>query len=158
MKIRKIVFGILAILWMTVIFAYSSRTGEESEKDSYDVGYMLGRMVVPAFDTWTSEEQLEFAENVDHPIRKTAHFIEYMLLGILITGVCYDGDRDKRYCIIFSWAIASLYAASDEIHQFYVSERSGQLSDVLLDSSGALAGVLVSIAAVYLYKHFKNKV
>lgn len=151
MKKRKIIFGILAIIWMTIIFSYSARTGIESTEDSYDVGYMVGRVVVPAFETWTPDEQLSFAEAVDHPIRKTAHFLEYMLLGVLVTGACDDVRRKKCYRILVPWLISTLYAASDEIHQLYVPGRSGQFSDVLLDSAGVFAGVLISLVVVHIY-------
>ena len=36
---------------------------------------------------------------------------------------------------------AALYAATDEVHQLFVPGRSGQVSDVLLDSAGAIAGL-----------------
>ena len=41
------------------------------------------------------------------------------------------------------WIITTAYAATDELHQLLVPGRSGQLSDVILDSAGALAGLLV---------------
>ena len=42
-----------------------------------------------------------------------------------------------------AWALGTLYAASDEVHQLFIEGRTGQLSDVLLDSSGVLAGALL---------------
>ena len=37
--------------------------------------------------------------------------------------------------------ITTAYAATDEMHQLFVPGRSGQVSDVLLDSAGAIAGL-----------------
>jgi VanZ family protein len=38
-------------------------------------------------------------------------------------------------------AIVFLYAASDELHQVFVPGRTGQISDVFVDVSGAVAGL-----------------
>ena len=45
--------------------------------------------------------------------------------------------------MVLPWLIAAGYAATDEFHQLFVPGRSGQISDVLLDSAGALAGVWI---------------
>ena len=37
--------------------------------------------------------------------------------------------------------IATLYAASDELHQVFVSGRTPSLVDVAIDSAGAAAGI-----------------
>jgi VanZ family protein len=36
------------------------------------------------------------------------------------------------------------YAITDEIHQIFVPDRAFQLSDILVDSTGALIGVIAS--------------
>ena len=38
---------------------------------------------------------------------------------------------------------ATVYAASDEIHQAFVPGRGSAVTDVLLDSAGALCGILI---------------
>ena len=46
-------------------------------------------------------------------------------------------------CRLRAVGIAALYAATDELHQLFVSERSAQVMDVLIDSAGSLIGTLV---------------
>ena len=107
------------------------------------------------------EEQNAFAEKVDHPVRKTAHAAEYAVLGLLTAGAYIGGwnllrafkvnykktvnvrdGREKmsisRGIVIPWWVITTAYAGTDELHQLFVPGRSGQVSDVLLDSAGAL--------------------
>lgn len=145
---QKICF-VLMLIWMLVIFMFSARDSIESTEDSYRIGMEFGRLVVPAFHSLSDEEKLAFAEAVDFPIRKTAHAAEYAILGVLAIGTLYDAKRKNgryisiRGSIFAAWAVAAAYAASDEFHQLFVSGRSGQLSDVLLDSTGALVGVLL---------------
>lgn len=166
MRVRRRVFLVLMILWMAGIFVFSSRSGDESTEDSYFVGNMVGEIFVPGFDEWSAEKQQAFAEKIDHPVRKTAHATEYAILGLLAAGVCIPevmGRRDEKTMseevgcsrttkseyakirreLLIPWGIAALYAATDEFHQLFVPGRSGQFSDVILDSAGALAGLLI---------------
>lgn len=143
MNMRRKIFLVITIACMTAIFLFSSRTGEESTGDSYFVGNVVGEIFVPGFDEWSAQEQLEFAGKIDHPVRKTAHAMEYAVLGLLTAGAFIGSRTSILAGILIPWCIASAYAATDEIHQLFVPGRSGQVSDVLLDSAGVLAGLLV---------------
>ena len=147
MNMRRKIFLVITIACMNAIFLFSSRTGKESTGDSYFVGNIVGEVFVPGFDNWSPEEQQAFAEKIDHPVRKTAHAMEYAVLGLLTAGAFIDRRTSIRAGILVPWCIATAYAASDEIHQLFVPGRSGQVSDVILDSAGVLAGLLV-LAAV----------
>lgn len=151
-KIRKRIFFVLAVIWMAVIFSFSARPAAESSEDSRWAGHLIGEIFVPGFEEWSVQEQDAFAEKVDHPVRKTAHATEYAVLGILAAGA-YIGSRTSiRRGILVPWGIAALYAATDEFHQLFVPGRSGQVSDVVLDSAGVLAGVLVLAGIRTLYR------
>ena len=163
MSMRRKVFLVLMILWMIMIFCFSARPAEISSKDSRHVGLLVGEIFVPEFEKWTAEEQDAFAEKVDHPVRKTAHAAEYAVLGLFVAGAYIESrkpvreKKGKKHTaaqnsgkqtdigsgILVPWLITAAYAATDEIHQLFVSGRSGQISDVILDSAGAMAGLLV---------------
>lgn len=160
--VRRKIFLILTIIWMIIIFAFSARPADESEEDSLRVGMMIGEVFVPGFEEWEETKQTEFAERIDHPVRKTAHASEYALLALLVSGVCISKKQEKRMYprykeVFIPWAIAAAYAAADEFHQLFVPGRSGQMSDVLLDSAGALAGVLMLTGIrVFWYRYLKK--
>ncbi|WP_238483781.1 VanZ family protein [Anaerosporobacter faecicola] len=138
--IRQYICIVGAILWMGVIFSFSARNGSTSTGDSNQVGILLGKMVVPNFENWSMEKQQNFAEKVDYPIRKTAHAMEYAVLGGFLAGAVWN-RRKKGWNVVIPWGIGTLYAATDETHQLFVPGRSGQVSDVILDSAGVLIGV-----------------
>lgn len=46
---------------------------------------------------------------------------------------------------LFAAVFSCIYASSDEIHQLFVPGRAGQVRDVLIDTSGAVAGILLAI-------------
>lgn len=172
MSVSKKVFLILMFLWMFLIFFYSSRPADISEQDSGRIGVWLGRMFVPGFEEWPEDKQEEFAGRVDHPIRKTAHVTEYAILGILVAGVCapekrkYNSktqvikkERENYFVrrLVLPWLIAAAYAATDEFHQLFVPGRSGQISDVILDSVGALAGIVVFVTIHWIIKKKRQR-
>jgi VanZ family protein len=70
----------------------------------------------------------------DLVLRKLAHAAEYAVLGALLV-------RAMRRPLP-AFAVAVLYAISDEVHQTFVPGREGAVLDVLVDAAGAAAGVL----------------
>ncbi len=157
-QIRICIFLILTIAWMIVIFMFSNSPGDESGQTSREVGRLFCRIFVSGFEEMAFDEQEELALLLDHPIRKLAHFTEYMILGALLAGIPtfkVKADYWKRGLII--WGIACLYAISDEVHQLFVPGRDGAVKDVLLDSSGALVGVLIGLVVVRICVRMKNK-
>ena len=131
---------------MAVIFYFSSRPGPESDVDSMTIGRIIGEVVVPGFEEMDASAQLEFVSNINHAVRKTAHFLEYAILAALITGALFDEDKKLGRLFIQAVLIAALYAASDEYHQTFVPGRAGKISDVMIDSAGALCGAAIVTA------------
>lgn len=154
---RQIVFLVLSVLFAIMIFCFSARNGEESTEDSYTVGMEFGRIVHPDFKNWSEEAQLAFAAKVDHPIRKLAHATEYAVFAMLLCGVWLDARRKRKVSALFAWGTATVYAATDEFHQLFVPERSGQVKDVLLDSCGAAVGVLILMLVAVLIRFIRKK-
>ena len=84
-------------------------------------------------------------------VRKGAHFAEYTILGgFLVPAVTEWMAVDKtpvpdsvRSIRIISWLVGTLYAVTDEVHQYFVPGRSCEQRDIGIDSCGVLAGVLV---------------
>ncbi len=72
----------------------------------------------------------------DLVLQKIAHFVEFGILG----GLLYWATNQRVIAI----ALTSLYAATDEIHQAFVSGRNGAVSDWAVDTAGAIVGVLVA--------------
>ena len=71
----------------------------------------------------------------DLVLRKLAHAAEYAVLGGLLVRAL---GRPLP-----AFALGVLYAASDEVHQHFVSGRVGSPLDVLIDSVGVATGVLL---------------
>ena len=71
---------------MAFIFFMSGRSASESARASVNVGRLAASLFVPGYSEWPEADQLELARRIDWPVRKTAHFTEYAILGILVSG------------------------------------------------------------------------
>lgn len=76
---------------------------------------------------------------IHHVIRKCAHFTEYFILSLLVLRGIRAGRRGAR----IAWALAAIaivasYASLDEFHQIFVPGRTPAVTDVLLDTIGAI--------------------
>ncbi len=54
-------------------------------------------------------------------------------------------------------AICALYASADEIHQYFVSERTMRLKDVFIDSMGSLLGIIIISVIIIVYMYIKQR-
>lgn len=125
-RILCIMLWILTVLCMAAIFYFSSQPAVQSSGQSSAVTLLLQRL-------------LHTEAITNHMVRKTAHFIEFAGLGFLTTYSAYV-SFNKMYLGV---VIASLYAATDEIHQIFVDGRSCQLTDWMLDTVGIITGALI---------------
>ena len=79
----------------------------------------------------------------EHIIRKTAHFAEYAVLGGL-TARAYGLYGRHRICNRDALMLIFMVPFVDETIQIFVAGRSGQISDVWLDMSGAAVGMAIA--------------
>ncbi len=79
---------------------------------------------------------------------KLLHGGGYAVLGFLLFRAFNSMERrfNKTELVVLSIVLASLYGASDEIHQYFVSSRSAELMDFLADFIGSIVGVVVAVA------------
>jgi VanZ family protein len=93
-----------------------------------------------------TEEEFEL---VHFLIRKLAHLSEYAVLGLLTLRAIKRSSPSISHR--WSWRaagialiIAAAYAATDEWHQSFIPGRTAALGDVLIDSTGALLGLILA--------------
>ena len=124
------------------------------------MGRMIGQIFMKDFGEWTKEEQEAFAETINYPVRKAAHATEYAVLGILVLVRCkYQKKWNRKRMILTAWGISTMYAATDEIHQLFVPGRACMVTDVMIDSAGALTGILFAsaLAAIIIGRNREQK-
>ena len=80
-------------------------------------------------------------------IRKCAHLTEYAILALLLWWAWRASAAPAARAWSWRWAwniwlVVVLYAATDEFHQRFVPDRQASGWDVLVDATGAAAGLL----------------
>ena len=158
---KVIILGIMIILWMGLIFYMSSNTGEDSGGISGDIV----KYVISTFDKITNasqetvkyHESREFMDKANYYFRKTCHFGEYMILSILLISFIISLDKFIIIkCSLYSSLISIFYACTDEFHQLLVPGRGASIKDIIIDSFGALFGIIV-VYFIYTNKIKKHK-
>ena len=140
---RFAVFSAVTLAWMAVIFLFSSQNGDDSSGISDFLIRLLCGIVrcVPTPDVFSVMSLI---------IRKAAHMTEFGILALLWLGTLHSGFPGFQWRYPAAFAAASLYAATDEVHQLFVSGRAGQVTDWLIDSSGAL----IFLSAAWIISKF----
>ena len=134
--------GILALIWMCVIFAFSAQTSEESGAVSEGFSYRLVNTTGKLFHLNIDAEKVrEIANSIEHFVRKAAHMTEYGVLAILLYVWMRRWQMSRIRTAGVAAVSAVLYACSDEFHQLFVAGRAGRINDVLIDSAGAVLGL-----------------
>ncbi len=147
---KKIISFIVLILWMIVIFSFSSADANKSTGTSDKVITTMIEIKDKITNNETPNNEKEIiVKNSSFYIRKIAHITEYLILGFLMFNLLKQYSVTKIYYAI---GLSILYSCTDEFHQLFINGRSGSIKDVLIDSIGILIGT-------YLYKllFIKNK-
>ena len=140
-KILRAVLAVLIILNMGAIFFFSAQKATASDKTSDGFITVICKTVVSRFDSLSPQEKEETVASLRFAVRKAAHMTEFASLAFLSYLFLSTFGREKKF-FLFAFGFSSLYGATDEFHQLFVEGRSGQFSDVLVDSAGALFGAL----------------
>ena len=131
---KKIIIKIvLVVIWMIVIFCFSNQKATESSK-------LSNGLIKNTISRIINDDREESIEKFVTPVRKSAHFFIYLILGILVMN-CFD--IDKKY-IFYSIMVCFLYSISDEIHQLFIDGRSGEILDVIIDTTGSFLGIVTN--------------
>lgn len=145
----------LVLFWMGVIFYLSHQPADESSALSAGIVEQL----IAFFETITGKSFSD-TDWMHYFIRKGAHLFAYFLLAILLMYAWLQAGWRGANQIIGTLVICVLYATSDEIHQLFIPGRSGEITDVLIDSVGASIGIftflIIHKSLQFFRKHKKS--
>ena len=133
-KAGKILLLVLTVACLVNIFSNSLQNASSSSRQS-------GRVVQFVSEFWQSlTGKAVHPDRITNLIRKTAHFLEFALLGFLgtSTAASFFGRVYGRVHTLLFWGLAA--AVMDEFLQRFSRGRSPQVSDITLDFSGFVAG------------------
>ena len=121
---------------MSAIFWLSHQPAEDSGRLSVGIAETIAKAVKIVFPA----AHLDI-EALNCTIRKTTHFLAYLILGLLVTNALKSSAAYGYKRIISALLICVFYAASDETHQAFVPGRSAEAMDLFIDGAGAAFGI-----------------
>ena len=131
-----------ALLWALVISGFSTGAFTSENTSHYIIPFL--HWLVPS----ASPETLEFWH---HIIRKSAHFTEYFIFSLLIFRGIRAGQKGWHLrWVLTTILIVAAYACLDEYHQSFVPGRTPAVRDVLIDTTGGTAAMIVASLFVLL--------
>lgn len=154
--IIRIILVILILLNFITTFCFSEQNGVQSGGLSRKVTLTILN-VFGDYNEPLSDEQEVQVDNVQHVIRKLAHFTIYTILGLLLMSLAETFEFTNKRRIILSLLIGILYSSLDEFHQSFVPGRTAAVTDVLIDTSGVITGILIIFLGLKIIKNRRNK-
>lgn len=139
----KVLSVLFVLLNMAAIFAFSSQDATNSDKTSKGTIEVIAKIVDKNFEKLPQVQKDRLVADLNGFVRKAAHFSIYCLLGLLTANALFRFSVRRFPLACVSVGICALYAASDEFHQYFVPGRSCQITDVMIDTGGAVLGTAV---------------
>ncbi len=139
----------IVLLYLGFIYHNSLTPAVESAQQSGTVLLMLQ----------TALDRMGFDSSwlTDHIVRKTAHFAEFALLGLLLWN-CLRSWRLTMPLRVAAEAFLSLFLPFfDETLQLFTEGRSAQVDDVWLDVAGVCFGTLFMVIVAALVRRLRGR-
>lgn len=138
---------------MILIFLLSSQPGEQS-------GALSEHVLNQVQQSGTAEVFIPewFSGNVKANVRKWAHVYIYAALGVsmMVTFVSWGRRKPLPQCGLLAALSCTLFAASDELHQYFVPGRAMLVTDVGVDALGFVPGILAAGIVIWLVRRRKK--
>ena len=168
MKLKKIYTVTALILLIALYFAIFFFSGEDGESSSALSGRVTDALINFYYRITAGEGEygpavfVYGADSLEGIIRKAAHFMEYLCMGLLSYSLVliWRGTGVKGRLLVLAQIFLS--AGLDEFHQYFVPGRCASFKDVLIDTAGGGVGILLILAAarvraaVPLPEHMKD--
>lgn len=128
---KAILFTAITIIWIAFIFYNSFMNGSQSTAESNFVYEIINKIL------GEGNISAQF-------VRKAAHFTEYFILGILLLKTVWEYKHLIMRVITTPLFFGLFTAVCDETIQLFSEGRSSQVSDILIDFSGVVVGLIIT--------------
>lgn len=141
---KRVVYYLCTILVMTIIFLFSSQGSTTTYKTSGKIVTPITNQIKKHSDKSFESQKKETAYwknvklNIEKFTRKIAHIFLFTIFSgcVYLTLTTYPLSKNKIFILTFAFCI--LYGGIDEFHQYFVKGRTSTITDVFIDSIGAL--------------------
>jgi len=124
------------VVWAAVISAFSTE---------WFSGERTGSFIIPLLAVLLPHATHAQLVAIHHAIRKSAHVVEYLVLGLLLFRALHVPGRPLRRAAAIALGLAAAYSGVDELHQVFVPGRGPAVTDCLIDTGGAAVAQAIAV-------------
>ena len=131
-RVAAVAYGLLAAGWICVLFFFSGQSGADSGSLSLKLTkFLFGPLIRRGAELQT----------LHHIVRKLAHMGVFAVEGFFLASALLRAVNRKK-ALLISLAVCVMLAVANELHQLTAVARSCSPVDMLIDSAGAVLGIL----------------
>jgi VanZ family protein len=137
MRVPLLKYWAPALAWMLLIFLASGDLLSAEHTSRFLVPFL--RWLKPDISAGALIE-------IHFCVRKAAHVTEYAILALFVCRAIFRGGNAKTarsILFVVAWIACAAVAACDEFRQSFVESRGASPWDVMIDSAGAIFGLLL---------------
>ncbi len=133
---RFVKYWLPLLLWLAVIFLGSTDLMSAEH---------TSRFIVPFLRWLKPDISAETLASIHFIVRKCAHLGEYAVLALLLFRAAILTNLKRSLAILYVsvWVACLFVATTDEFHQTFVASRGASATDIMIDSGGAILGLLI---------------
>ena len=161
---KKLILWLCVVLWMIIIFLFSNMNSVSSNiksKKVIDIAIEQSINVTNSIGVTknypSQSKKSELVQELNLPLRKSAHSTIYFILATFLLLALSQSISKRIIIVISTFIISFIYACTDEFHQLYVSGRTGQFSDVIIDMIGVVLACIMFIVITQVVGKCKKK-
>ena len=156
---RALISWTLLVSWMILIFILSAQDADDSSETSGSILAAILNIIYPGFKLMNPIDRFIILELYQGIIRKLAHFTIFGILGGLAVNAYRSLKIQKNsHVAVLAFVTCVIYATLDEIHQIFVPGRSCEAMDIIIDSSGSLLFIALSILIIVSIERKKKSI
>lgn len=161
----KLLSFCLVIIGIIIIFLFSSMDATESNSKSKQI---INKAITKSAEVSNdlgvtnvnteSQKKIAIVNKLNPPLRKCMHASVYFILDLLLCSFINSLNLENEYLkYILSVIVVFLYACTDEYHQTFVTGRSGEFRDVLIDTLGGIIACIFVVIMNHIFKAIRGK-
>jgi len=136
--LHRIISGIAVVACAILIFMFS----QQPVHISRDLSVRVTEFIIQWMHIWNPDHAYTVAD-LHKLVRKCAHVLLYFAFGMLLLHALSVRKGPTSRLMLLTGLACLIYAITDEWHQLYVPGRGAQWQDVIIDTAGAILGILL---------------
>lgn len=130
-------YWVPAIAWILLIFLASGDLMSAEHTSRFLMPFLI----------WLKPDiSADALSEIHFCVRKAAHVTEYAILALFFCRAVFrepNVNRARSTLFVSAWIACALVATCDEFRQSFVESRGASPWDVMIDSGGAILGLLI---------------